>query len=157
MAARYVLTKTSNDQYRFVLKAGNNETLLTSETYTAKAGALTGIDSVKTNAPNDARYERKNASSEAKGLSAAVSKWSQYSGRYRPSTRKCRISRTDRLRPPAAASVSCSARHFARCLLMTLFVDSPPHKVHVPTEATCFLAIANPPRLVTSPNVERDY
>lgn len=62
MAARYVLTKTSNGQFRFVLKAGNGETLLTSETYTAKANATAGIESVKTNAPIDARYERKNSS-----------------------------------------------------------------------------------------------
>lgn len=62
MAARYVLTKTSNGQFRFVLKAANGETILTSETYEAKAGALNGIESVKKNAPIDARYERKNAS-----------------------------------------------------------------------------------------------
>lgn len=62
MAARYLLTKTSNQQFRFVLKAGNGETLLTSETYTTKASALAGIDSVKANAPTDSRYERKNAS-----------------------------------------------------------------------------------------------
>lgn len=62
MAARYVVTKTSNGQFRFVLKAGNGETILTSETYTAKNSALGGIESVKTNAPIDARYEKKNAS-----------------------------------------------------------------------------------------------
>ncbi len=62
MAARYVLTKTSNAQFRFVLKAGKGETILTSETYVAKASALGGIESVKTNAPNDARYVRKDAS-----------------------------------------------------------------------------------------------
>ncbi len=62
MAARYLLTKTSNGQFRFVLKAANGETILTSETYVAKAGALNGIESVKKNAPIDTRYERKNAS-----------------------------------------------------------------------------------------------
>lgn len=61
MAARYVLSK-SGTQYRFVLKAGNNETILTSELYASKAGALTGINSVRTNSPIDARYIRKNAS-----------------------------------------------------------------------------------------------
>ncbi len=34
--AKYVIRKATNDQYWWVLKAGNGETLLTSETYTAK-------------------------------------------------------------------------------------------------------------------------
>jgi len=61
MAARYDLTR-SGQQYRFVLKAGNNEPILTSELYTSKQSALDGIDSVRVNSPVDARYERKNAS-----------------------------------------------------------------------------------------------
>ncbi|MBD9479856.1 YegP family protein [Pseudoxanthomonas sp. PXM02] len=61
MAARYVLSR-SGTQFRFVLKAGNNETILTSELYTTKAGAQGGIQSVKNNSPYDERYERKNAS-----------------------------------------------------------------------------------------------
>ena len=60
MAARYVLIR-SGQQYRFVLKAGNNETILTSELYVSKQGAEGGIQSVRVNSPNDARYERKNA------------------------------------------------------------------------------------------------
>ena len=60
MAARYVLSR-SGTQYRFVLKAGNNEIILTSELYASKQGALTGIASVKANSPEDSRYERKNA------------------------------------------------------------------------------------------------
>lgn len=46
----------------FNLKAGNGEVILTSERYTAKAGCENGIASVKTNAPDDARYDRKVAS-----------------------------------------------------------------------------------------------
>ena len=46
-----------------VLKAGNGQTILTSESYTTKAAAENGIASVKTNAPSDARYERKDAKS----------------------------------------------------------------------------------------------
>ncbi len=34
------------------------ESILSSEMYAAKAGALNGIESVRTNAPTDARYER---------------------------------------------------------------------------------------------------
>lgn len=58
MAARYVLSRSA-EQYRFVLKAGNNETLLTSELYTSRQSALVGIASVKANSSIGARYERK--------------------------------------------------------------------------------------------------
>ncbi len=60
MAARYILSR-SGVQFRFVLKAGNGETILTSELYTTKQGAQSGIASVRLNSPLDARYERKNA------------------------------------------------------------------------------------------------
>jgi uncharacterized protein YegP (UPF0339 family) len=61
MASRYVLSGSSATRFHFVLKAGNNETILSSEHYTSKQGALNGIESVKANSPNEARYERKNA------------------------------------------------------------------------------------------------
>ena len=38
-------------EYRFRLKATNGQTIATSEGYSAKAGCLNGIDSVKRNAP----------------------------------------------------------------------------------------------------------
>ena len=47
MAARFVIKKTSNGQYRFVLHAANGEPVATSETYTTKSAAKKGIDSVK--------------------------------------------------------------------------------------------------------------
>jgi uncharacterized protein YegP (UPF0339 family) len=50
MAAKFVVSKTSNGQFRFNLKAGNGEIIATSENYTTKAAALKGIDSVKANA-----------------------------------------------------------------------------------------------------------
>ena len=59
MAGWYELSKASNGQYRFVLKAGNSETILSSEMYTTKASAEGGIASVQTNSPLDERYERK--------------------------------------------------------------------------------------------------
>lgn len=61
MAGKYVLSR-SGDQFRFVLKAGNGETILTSERYQTKSGAVNGIESVKQNSPHDNRYIRKNAS-----------------------------------------------------------------------------------------------
>lgn len=59
MAARYDLKKTADDQFMFNLIAGNNEIILTSERYKAKASAETGIASVRTNSPDDARYDRR--------------------------------------------------------------------------------------------------
>lgn len=61
MAGTFVLSKATNGQFRFVLKASNGQTILTSELYTTKAAAENGIASVRTNAPADARYERKDA------------------------------------------------------------------------------------------------
>jgi len=55
----YFHLKPSGNQWMFNLKGGNGETVLTSERYTAKHSAENGIASVKTNAPIDARYERK--------------------------------------------------------------------------------------------------
>jgi hypothetical protein len=61
MAARYELKKSSDDQYYFNLVAANNETILTSERYTSKSSAMNGIESCKTNASLDSRYDRRTA------------------------------------------------------------------------------------------------
>lgn len=50
--------KRSGTQFMFNLKAANNETVLTSERYVTKQGAVSGIASVKANAPFDARYKK---------------------------------------------------------------------------------------------------
>ena len=59
MAGWYELSKSSDGQFRFVLKAGNAETILTSELYKAKASAESGMASVQTNSPLEERYDRK--------------------------------------------------------------------------------------------------
>jgi len=61
MAGKFELKKSTNGQYRFSLKASNGQTILTSELYTEKRGAQSGIESVKRNAPIAERYERKTA------------------------------------------------------------------------------------------------
>ena len=61
MAGWFELSKSSNDQFRFVLKAGNGEIILTSELYTTRAAAENGIASVRVNSPLDAHYEKKTA------------------------------------------------------------------------------------------------
>jgi uncharacterized protein YegP (UPF0339 family) len=50
MAGKFVISKTKNGQYVWVLKAGNGETIAQSETYTTKSAARNGADSVKRNA-----------------------------------------------------------------------------------------------------------
>jgi uncharacterized protein len=62
MAGWYELSKSSDGQFRFVLKAGNSEIILTSELYAAKASAENGIASVQKNCGTDGHYELKVAS-----------------------------------------------------------------------------------------------
>ena len=59
MAGWYELGKSSDGQFRFVLKAGNAEIILTSELYKALDSAENGIASVQKNCTDDSRYERK--------------------------------------------------------------------------------------------------
>ncbi len=56
MAGKFVL-KASGDQSMFNLHAPNGQIVLTSERYVSRSGALGGIESVKTNAADDARFE----------------------------------------------------------------------------------------------------
>lgn len=50
MAGKYEVYQDKSGGYRFRLKAANGETIASSESYTTKAGALGGIESVKKNA-----------------------------------------------------------------------------------------------------------
>jgi len=54
MAGKFVISKSNNGQYYFVLKAANGQTIAQSEMYTTKAAAEAGIESVKVNAPDAA-------------------------------------------------------------------------------------------------------
>ncbi len=63
MAGKFELYNDKASEFRFRLKAGNGQIILASEGYSAKSGCSNGIESVKTNAPDDARYERKETSS----------------------------------------------------------------------------------------------
>jgi uncharacterized protein YegP (UPF0339 family) len=59
MAGKFNIQKSTSGKFYFNLKAGNGQTILTSEMYEAKGGATGGIESVRRNAPDDKRYERK--------------------------------------------------------------------------------------------------
>ena len=63
MAAKFEIKKAKDGQYYFNLKAGNGEVILTSEMYKEKRSAEGGIESVKKNALNEARYDRRESGS----------------------------------------------------------------------------------------------
>lgn len=62
MAGKFVISKRSNGDFQFVLKAGNGQVILASQGYSDKAGVKNGVESVKKNGPDDGRFERKTSS-----------------------------------------------------------------------------------------------
>ena len=64
MAAKFEIEKSTDGHFFFRLKAGNGEIIFRSQQYKAKASAQGGIDSVKKNAADDGRYERKTSNSD---------------------------------------------------------------------------------------------
>ncbi|MDX1509632.1 MAG: YegP family protein [Woeseiaceae bacterium] len=63
MAGKFECYKDKSGEYRFRLKAGNGETILSSEGYKSKDSCENGIASVQKNSANDERYEMKQTSS----------------------------------------------------------------------------------------------
>lgn len=61
MAGYFELSAAADSQFRFNLKASNNQVVLSSELYKTKQSALGGIASVQKNASDDGRYQRKTA------------------------------------------------------------------------------------------------
>lgn len=59
---KFVITKRANGEYQFNLKAGNGQIILSSEGYSTKTSCENGIDSVRKNAGDDSRFERKTSS-----------------------------------------------------------------------------------------------
>ena len=57
MSGVFEVYKDKADEYRFRLKASNGQTVLSSEGYSAKAGCLNGIESVKENCMVPERFE----------------------------------------------------------------------------------------------------
>ncbi|MES2819675.1 MAG: YegP family protein [Pseudomonadota bacterium] len=63
MSGTFEIYKDKAGEFRFRLKAGNGQTILASEGYSDKSGCSNGVESVKKNAPDDKRYERKTTAS----------------------------------------------------------------------------------------------
>lgn len=61
MAGWFESSKSSDGQFRFVLKAGDSETILTSRMCSSRAAAQAGIASVQVNCADDANCERNTA------------------------------------------------------------------------------------------------
>ena len=56
---KFVITVRKNGEFQFNLKASNGQVVLTSEGYTTKTACLNGVESVKKNAGDINRYEKK--------------------------------------------------------------------------------------------------
>lgn len=54
--AKFEITTQQNGEFRFTLKASNGDTILRSESYKSKDGCKNGIESVRKNAYDPARY-----------------------------------------------------------------------------------------------------
>jgi uncharacterized protein len=54
----FLISKRKNDEFQFVLKAGNGQVILASEGYTTKTACDNGIESVRKNSQVDSRFDR---------------------------------------------------------------------------------------------------
>lgn len=58
---KFVISKRTNGEFQFNLKAGNGQVILTSEGYSAKAGCENGIESVRKNSQDESNFDKKTA------------------------------------------------------------------------------------------------
>jgi len=63
MSGKFECYKDKAGEFRFRLKAGNGETVLSSEGYSSKSGCSNGIESVQKNSLNADRFEKKQTDS----------------------------------------------------------------------------------------------
>lgn len=64
MAAKFETYKDKAGKFRFRLKAGNGEIILTGQGYQAKASCVNGIESVKKHALDAGNFEKKESGAE---------------------------------------------------------------------------------------------
>lgn len=62
MAGKFVITRGKDSKYYFNLKASNGQVILSSQGYKDMRGCQGGIDSVKKNSKDEARFEVKSSS-----------------------------------------------------------------------------------------------
>ena len=56
---KFVVTLRKDGEFQFNLKAGNGQTILSSQGYATKPSCLNGIESVRKNSQDDTKFERK--------------------------------------------------------------------------------------------------
>lgn len=61
---KFVVSKRSNGEFQFTLKADNGQVILASEGYSSKAGCDNGIESVRKNSVENDRYDSKTSSNK---------------------------------------------------------------------------------------------
>jgi uncharacterized protein len=61
---KFVITKRTNGEFQFNLKAGNGQVILSSEGYSSRANCENGIESVRKNSQDDAKYDQKTSSNK---------------------------------------------------------------------------------------------
>lgn len=61
MAGKFEISKRSNGEFQFNLKAGNGQVILSSEGYVAKAACENGVESVRRHAAAEANFHRHEA------------------------------------------------------------------------------------------------
>ena len=61
MAGKFEIKQSASGKFHFNLKAGNGQIILSSEMYETKAAAENGIESVKKNSADTARFEIRNS------------------------------------------------------------------------------------------------
>ncbi|MAL03209.1 MAG: hypothetical protein CL625_02875 [Arenimonas sp.] len=66
MAGKFEVSKRSNGDFQFNLKAGNGQVILSSQGYSGEDACLGGIESVRKNAGTDANFERLDAKDGSK-------------------------------------------------------------------------------------------
>lgn len=59
MAGKFLVSRRSDGEYQFCLCASNGQTILSSEGYSTREGCLNGIESVRTNAADAMRFEKR--------------------------------------------------------------------------------------------------
>ena len=73
MAGKFEIKQSANGKFHFNLKAGNGQIILSSEMYETKSAAENGIESVKKNSADTARFEIRNSTASAKHASSLFS------------------------------------------------------------------------------------
>ncbi len=59
MAGKFEIKQSTSGKFHFNLKAGNGQIILSSEMYESKAACENGIASIKKNAGDEGRYDRR--------------------------------------------------------------------------------------------------